>query len=238
MRKRTRSAKGRQVSLQDFQESSNSESDSLPPVTQKLVSEKKAAGRGKKAKTRESISSASSSSEDVQPPKKKKKGSTAKPAPKSKKNATKGKVKSRGSAEKKKASTTSKTLLQTWLVVGLENDESGSDYHVRKSKPSRGANQSKVPGEVQPVPHGLERERKVKSYTPKGSIGRGKHKLGGKRTTDPKTVKAADRVRDHPNQSFESKQNNVLYCRACTTEVSKKESSIVTHLKVSVFVCS
>jgi len=59
--------------------------------------------------------------------------------------------------------------------------------------------------------------------------------MGGKRTTD---VKATDRVRNHPGQSSESKQGNILFSNACATEVSKKESSIMTHIKVPPVFCS
>jgi hypothetical protein len=41
---------------------------------------------------------------------------------------------------------------------------------------------------------------------------------------------AIERVTLHPNHSFEARPQNKLYCRACSTEVSLKNSSIKTHI--------
>ena len=116
------------------------------------------------------------------------------------------------------------------MVESKEDSDSDADYKG-PSKKSRGATQSQVPGEAEPEAHAKERTRVVKSYVPK-NFALGKFKLGGKRVTDPKSVLAVDRVVKHPNQSFKAKANNILYCQACATDVSVKESSITTHLKV------
>jgi hypothetical protein len=118
------------------------------------------------------------------------------------------------------------TLLQAWGVEQVSDDDSGSDFKA-PSKPSRGSTQSKVAGEVTAEAHKNARERTVKSYE---LIGTGRVKLGGKRPTDPKRIDASDRVIKHPNQSFKSKPGNVLYCVCCSTEVSLKQSSVITHI--------
>jgi len=71
--------------------------------------------------------------------------------------------------------------------------------------------QSQVPGETQPEPHKRERDRKVRSYRPTG-----RNKKGGVRKSDPSLRPT---VRGHPGQSFIARRGNVLYCRACSTEV-------------------
>ena len=153
---------------------------------------------------------------------------------KSSKAKGKGGLKTKAKKKKHSTKTTTKTLLQKWVVEAASDEDSGSDYpKTRPSKKGRGASQSKVAGEVRPEPHAREHQRKVQSptFVPKG-LGQGKRKLGGIRKTDPKNILATERVTEHPNQSFKSKPGNVLYCLACATEVSKKQSSIITHIKV------
>ena len=135
---------------------------------------------------------------------------------------------------KKKLKTCTQSLLTKWRVEKSDDGESGSDSDVKmkKSKTSRGLKQSKIPGGVQPEPHARERERKVQSYMPVG-IGHGKKKLGGKRKTDPKHGRAVDRVTAFPDQSFVAKAGNILFCHACSTEVSLKLSSVTQHIKGS-----
>ena len=144
---------------------------------------------------------------------------------------TTNKVRKKSSDKSKKYSKSAPkpSLLQKWLVEKVANaDEDDSDFKGGITKVSRGLKQSKVAGEVQPLAHERERQRRVKIYIPKP----GKTKLGGKRSTDPKHILAVDRVKDNPDQGFEAKKGNILYCKACSTEVSLKAASIKTHIRV------
>ena len=109
-----------------------------------------------------------SSSDEISPVRKKSKAAATKAKTaqaslsNSKESTSSSKPKAKGVSVEKK------TLLQQWMIEKVADEDSGSDYAAKKSKPrSRGSKQSKVPGEVTPVAHARERERRVKSYTPK-----------------------------------------------------------------------
>jgi hypothetical protein len=121
------------------------------------------------------------------------------------------------------------SLLSVW---GKEdNDAVAAEAHKpKKSGKSRGADQSKVLGEVRAKPASNAAPRKVQPRVQ----GKGRYRLGGVRVSDlaDGVQGAKDRINDFPNHSL-TRMGKQLFCTACNTNLSTKKSVVKKHVETS-----
>jgi len=114
----------------------------------------------------------------------------------------------------------------------VENNDSsaGPAVKAKKRSGSRGATQSRVPGEANARPHANGRAQSVQPS--RKVFGTGKCRKAGKRHTDPRDAiaAAAKRVKSHPNHTLCIRSNR-FFCQCCGTELSSKSSSCRSHVK-------
>ena len=74
------------------------------------------------------------------------------------------------------------------------------------------------------------RPRKLKvNKPPPGGVRRSVSGLGVRKTKEPSSVRALDRVKSYPDECLESRQGR-LFCRACKHDISVRKTAFITHL--------